>query len=130
MSTELIISLGAMFLTILSLVYQYFGWIIKFSEKLNTFEKDVIGRLATVETSQRFFQKYVDDIIPAVIHHPNTIDKDKLLENFKNLDTIELSKLKIILLEELPELTARKDPMVMNYIMLLARIDQKIGGDK
>lgn len=141
MSTGTILSMVAIFLTILGFVAQYLGWIMKLrkeiadtgkeiTDRLTKFELEMGQRMVKVETSQSFFQKYVDDIIPSVLHHPNTIEKDRLLEKFKELDEAGLERLKCILLDEVPDLTARKDPMVVNYVFLLARIDQKLGESK
>jgi hypothetical protein len=141
MSFELILSIISIIFVFLGLIFQYFGWIVKLkdqiaksasdlTDKLTAFEKDVVARLATVETAQKFFQKYIDDIIPSVLHHPDSIEKDKLLENFKLLTPVGLKRLKNLLMNEIPGLTEKKDPMVVNYIFLLARIDQKLDENK
>lgn len=138
MNIGTLLAIVAIFLTVLGFVAQYFGWILKLRKEIGDAARDVVDkftkfelemgqRMTRVETSQSFFQKYIDDILPDLIHHPNTIEKDRLLEKFKDLDEVGLERLKCILLDEVPYLTARKDPMVVSYIFLLARIDQKIG---
>lgn len=138
MTIGVILSMVAIFLTVLGFIAQYFGWIIKLrkeiadagkeiTDRLAKFENEMGQRMVRVETSQSFFQKYVDDIIPSVLHHPNTIEKDRLLEKFKQLDEAGLERLKCILLDEIPDLTEKKDPNIVSYVFLLARIDQKLG---
>lgn len=100
----------------------------KFGDRFTSFENQVIARLVAVETKTALFWKVVEDGVIDMIKQPIHFEKDGLLDRFKvnskSLSGEELIKLKVILESEKKELLMVKDPKVMYYVIMLARIDQ------
>jgi hypothetical protein len=97
-------------------------------DKFTGFENQVIARLVAVETKTALFWKVVEDGVIDMIKQPIHVEKDTLLEAFKadnkNISGDNLAKLKFMLEDELAELKIKKDPKVMYYVIMLARIEQ------
>lgn len=94
--------------------------------KLAGFENQVVARLVTLETKTSLFWKVVEEGVIDMIKQPIHFEKDKLLDNLKSLSGEDLQKLKFMLEDELIELKKGKDPKVVAYVIMLARIDQRL----
>ena len=150
MSLSVIISLCAIFLTLISLVFTYFGWIKDFGEKLaglvSTMSgldfKDLARRLGNLEVGLArietnlgghnisdmsakldLFWIAMEPAIKEIIKQPIHFRKDNLLDRFPNLDDTEMCELRSILQDEMVDLKVRKDPKVLAYALMTARVD-------
>lgn len=95
-------------------------------DKLSNFENQMVARLVTLETKTALFWKVVEEGVIDMIKQPIHFEKDNLLDNFANLSGEDLLKLKFMLQDELVELRKKKDPKTVAYVLMLARIDQRL----
>jgi hypothetical protein len=68
----------------------------------------------------------VEGSVKEMIKQPIHLRKDDLVDRFPNLTDDELCELKDILQFEMIELKAKKDPKVLAYALMTARIDSVI----
>ncbi len=150
MSSSLLVSLAAIFLTLLGLIFTYFGWIVSIKEALaglvstvaNSDFKDISKRLGQVEIALAkvetaigghnisdmaakldLFWVAMEPALKEVIKQPIHFRKDDLLDRFPNLEDKELCELREILQDEMVDLKAKKDPKVLAYALMTARLD-------
>ena len=74
---------------------------------------------------EKLFMLRVENVILKEVRKINGT-KDELLDRFNDLSKEELQKLRLILDNELTELKAGKNPIILGYAIMLARIDQKL----
>jgi hypothetical protein len=152
MTIQLWVSVISAFLVIVGLLVTYFGPIGTLKEKVGgilgqlsgvpqSFE-NIFGRLGGIE--QRLtaietrlgntnlaelaarldiFWMAMEPSIKAIIKQPIHFRKDELIDRFPNLTNDELCELKDILKTEMHELTTNKDPKVLAYALMMARVD-------
>lgn len=133
--TETLLSIISVVIAFGGFLLTYFGYILKLQNliseqktelfaKLSNFENQMIGRLVALETKTSLFWKVVEDGVIDMIKQPVHLEKDGLLDNFQTLDGEGLQKLKFMLQDELLGLRKNKDPKIVAYVLMLARIDQ------
>jgi hypothetical protein len=104
-------------ISILGLIWTYFGAIIIVKE-----------RLVRLETKADLFWKPLQDYLVQALHHPNTPSLDRKLENFDNLNVPELIEMKIELRNKVEELKSEKkdNPNILFYVLMLSRVEQVV----
>jgi hypothetical protein len=145
MGIEIILSLVGAGVAILGVAATYFGVIGKLTERLVTVEtllnahlKETFGimtKITAIETKlgdvnfpqlatrMEIFWGAVEPVIRSMIKQPIHFRKDDLIDRFPNLTDDELCELKNILEEEMKDLTTNKDPKVLAYALMMARVD-------
>ena len=145
MGIEIILSLVGAGVAILGVAATYFGVIGKLVERLVTVETllnshlketfGIMGKITAIETKlgdvnfpqlatrMEIFWGAVEPVIRSMIKQPIHFRKDDLIDRFPNLTDDELCELKNILEEEMKDLTTNKDPKVLAYALMMARVD-------
>jgi hypothetical protein len=152
MSLQLWVSVISAFLVIVGLLVTYFGPIGTLKEKVGgimgqlanfpqNFE-NIFGRLGGIEQRLAIietrlgntnlaelaarldiFWTAMEPSIKAIIKQPTHFRKDDLIDRFPNLSVEELCELKDILKDEMQHLTTNKDPKLLAYALMMARVD-------
>jgi len=145
MGIEIILSLVGAGVAILGVAATYFGVIGKLTERLVAVEtllsnhlketSGLMSKVITIETKlgdvnlpqlatrMEIFWGAVEPVLRSIIKQPIHFRKDDLIDRFPNLTDDELFELKCILREEMSELTTNKDPKVLAYALMMARVD-------
>lgn len=127
---ELMVSIGALIVSILGYTYQHYRSEAKQNERLAKLEertKELVGaseRLAKIETKMDLLWQAVEKNITRMLHSPTHLRKDGLLDRFPDLSTPELKELEEILRKE-QESLERKNPhnfKLLAYALLIGRI--------
>jgi hypothetical protein len=148
------IGLLALIVSIIAIIWQYFGWILGIRKDMGTMAlnwktecgvlfkdvgvlvKDVNDksnaqdtRISRLETKMELFWNAVGDVIKNMIKQPTHFRKDELMDKLldkrdSNISNMELVELKTILHSELPELKIQKSSQSLAYALALAYIDQ------
>lgn len=144
-NTELI-SIAAVVISLLGVIWQYFGGILAIRRdmassattnleahaKMEREMRDMITsqalQLAKAETKMELFWNAVGGSVKSLIKQPIHLEKDQLMDKLMDCpDTIskpELNRLKDILNEELVELQHAKNNSSLAYSLAIAYIDQ------
>ena len=134
MNSNLIIAIIGVGIAFGGFLFTYFGWIAglykavgKLSGQIAILDKvDVIKlsqNVAAIEASLDSFWKMMDGPMRSLIKQPTHYRKDDLVDRFPNLNAEEMEELKCILQLEMIELRDQKDPKVLAFALMLARID-------
>jgi hypothetical protein len=150
MSLSVVLSISALFLTLVSLVFTYFGWIVDIKEKLaglistmsNSDFKDIVKRLCNIEVAVArietsigghsisdmaakldLFWTAMEPAVKTIIHDPTHYKKDDLIDRFPSLNDDELYELRNILTDEMVELKLNKSEKIFAYAFMVARVD-------
>lgn len=125
-------------LSLLSLIYVYFGPIIDLKEKMGKVTKqleqvDLISLcidVATLKTKIELFWDAMGAVAKDIIKQPIHFRKDDLIDRFPNLTRDELCELKDILKDEMRVLTQVKDAKLMAYAWQLANVNYELQNKK
>ncbi len=148
LSVANIISIIAVLVSLISLLLTYFKWVADIKEKLGTLLplvtefKDMVKRLngmelavTKIETSigshniadmaakLDIFWVTMEPSLKEIIKQPIHFRKDELIDKFPDLNNDELCELRNILMDEMIDLKVRKDPKVLAYALMTARVD-------
>ena len=102
-------------ISVLGLLWTYFGAILNVKE-----------RLVTLETKMELFWKPLQAFLTEAIHHPTTPSIDAKLERFDDLSMSELYELKAEIKEDAAKLEEKTGVKALYYTLLLSRIDLRI----
>jgi hypothetical protein len=99
--------------SVLGLVYIYFAFVVKISE-----------RMTKVEARTDLFWKVVENNVGQILKSSTHTEKDVLLDKLahRELDTPEVEKLRGILTDEMQLLGRR--PEVVGYALIIGRLEQ------
>jgi len=141
------IGIVALGVSILGLVWHYFGWVLSIRKDMGTMAlswktecgvliKEVNDksnaqdtRISRLEVKMELFWNAVGDVVKNLIKQPTHLRKDKLMDKLldkrdSNISNVELVELKSILHSELPDLKLQKSSQSLAYALALAYIDQ------
>lgn len=109
-----ILAIVTLIISVLGLVWTYFGAIL-----------DIKERLIALETKIELFWKPLQDFLTVSLHHPTTPSIDEKLERFDNLNLEELYRLRAEIMEDSTLEENKIGIRALYYTLLLARIDVK-----
>lgn len=141
------IGILALIVSILGLVWHYFGWVLSIRTEISKVTLDCkteIGagvsvineklanqdtRLSRLEVKMELFWNAIGDVVKNLIKQPTHLRKDELMDKLldkreTDISIGELMELKSILHLELPELKIQKSEKSLAYALALAYIDQ------
>ncbi len=138
LTIEILFSFGAILIAVSGLIYQHFGTIMKLkkelqddlgkiAKKLSELEVKAESRLIALETKIDLFWNFVQKEVTGLLKQPVHMRKDELLEKFKEdeISVEDLKELKTILKTEMNERN-KDDPKIMQYVLVVASIDQSL----
>jgi len=111
-SAELIVSIVAIVISVLSFIWG----LVKYGITLE-------NRLTKIETKTELWWNTVADQMKQLVQQPIHYRKDDLLDRFPNISNSELNELKEILIFEIKDLKERKDPIAAAYAIWRARVE-------
>ena len=111
-TVELILSLFAILMSVLSFIWG----VLKYGIRLE-------NRLTRLETKMELWWNTVAEQVKGVLQQPTHFRKDDLLDRFPVITNKELLELKEIIVVELKELKKTKDPKVASYAIWRARVE-------
>ena len=107
--------------SVASILWIYFGCILKQNEQLAEVKVMLCERMKAVETKVELFWNVVTDGVKGMLKHPDAVQKDFLLEKLPHLDKKEAIELRAILKNEFYH--ANDKEIKLAYILVLARIE-------
>jgi len=117
------IALGGFLMTVIGLVYQHFGVIMKLQQQIS----DVKGEVDELKVKVEPFWNLVEKNLPQLLMHLTTKEKDILLAKLSSgdLPLDEAYHLRAILMEDCVSPTANPQ-LIVARLLVMARLQQRI----
>jgi hypothetical protein len=115
MSATLILSISAIVLTVVGLLFQHFAVIMGIEK-----------RITALETKMELFWKIVGEAVKDIVHHPTEYRMDYLIDNMDTLNKEELCELKDMVIVKKKECLKNKDALALHYAFIQWKVEDMI----